>query len=53
MTSDTSFPLRILKAEAVADTTLGDVARAFAAPLHIEIRADAEPERKSPFAAKD
>ena len=39
------FPLRILTAEALADTTLGDVARAVAAPLHIEIRADAEPER--------
>ncbi len=39
------FPLRILTAEAFADTTLGGVARAVAAPLHIEIRADAEPER--------
>jgi Zn-dependent M28 family amino/carboxypeptidase len=39
------FPLRILTAEALADTTLGEVARAVAAPLHIEIRADAEPER--------
>ncbi len=39
------FPLRILTAEALADTTLGDTARAVAAPLHIEIRADAEPER--------
>jgi Peptidase family M28 len=40
------FPLRILTAEALADTTLGETARAVAAPLHIEIRADAEPERK-------
>ena len=40
------FPLRILTAEALADTTLGEVARAVAAPLHIEIRPDAEPERK-------
>lgn len=39
------FPLRILTAEALADTTLGEMARAVAAPLHIEIRADAEPER--------
>ena len=39
------FPLRILTAEALADTTLGDTARAVAAALHIEIRADAEPER--------
>jgi hypothetical protein len=39
------FPLRILTAEALADTTLGDMARAAAAPTHIEIRADAEPER--------
>jgi Zn-dependent M28 family amino/carboxypeptidase len=39
------FALRILTAEALADTTLGDMARAVAAPLHIEIRADAEPER--------
>ena len=40
------FPLRILTAEALADTTLGNMARAVAAPLHIEIHADAEPERK-------
>ncbi len=39
------FPLRILTAEALADTTLGETARTIAAPLHIEIRADAEPER--------
>jgi hypothetical protein len=39
------FPLRILTAEALGDTTLGDTARNVAAPLHIDIRADAEPER--------
>jgi hypothetical protein len=39
------FPLNILTAEALSDTTLGDTARAVAAPLHIEIRADSEPER--------
>jgi hypothetical protein len=39
------FPLHILTAEALSDTTLGETARAVAAPLHIEIRPDAEPER--------
>jgi Zn-dependent M28 family amino/carboxypeptidase len=39
------FPLKILTAEALSDTTLGETARAVAAPLHIEIRPDAEPER--------
>jgi Peptidase family M28 len=39
------FPLNILTAEALADTTLGETARGVAAPLHIEIRPDAEPER--------
>jgi hypothetical protein len=39
------FPLKILTAEAVSDTTLGATARTVAAPLHIEIRPDAEPER--------
>jgi Peptidase family M28 len=39
------FPLNILTAEALGDTTLGATARAVAAPMHIEIRADAEPER--------
>jgi hypothetical protein len=39
------FPLNILTAEALADTTLGESARSVAAPLHIEIRADTEPER--------
>jgi Peptidase family M28 len=39
------FPLNILTAEALSDTTLGQTARAVAEPLHIEIRPDAEPER--------
>ena len=39
------FPLKILTAEALADTSLGATARAVAAPMHIEIRPDAEPER--------
>jgi hypothetical protein len=39
------FPLNILTAEALGDTTLGETARAVAAPMHIEIRPDAEPER--------
>jgi hypothetical protein len=39
------FPLRILTAEALSDTTLGETARAVAAPLGIEIRPDTEPER--------
>jgi hypothetical protein len=39
------FPLKILTAEALTDSTLGATARAVAAPMHIEIRADAEPER--------
>jgi Peptidase family M28 len=39
------FPLRILTAEALADTSLGETARAVASPLHIDVRADAEPER--------
>jgi hypothetical protein len=39
------FPLDILTAEALTDSTLGDIARAVAAPLHIEIRPDTEPER--------
>jgi Zn-dependent M28 family amino/carboxypeptidase len=39
------FPLDILTAEALTDSTLGDTARAVAAPLHIEIRPDTEPER--------
>jgi hypothetical protein len=39
------FPLNILTAEALGDTTLGATARAVAAPMHIQIRPDAEPER--------
>lgn len=39
------FPLKILTAEALSDTTLGETARAVAAPMHIEIRQDVEPER--------
>ena len=39
------FPLNILTAEALGDTSLGATARAVAAPMHIEIRPDAEPER--------
>jgi Peptidase family M28/PA domain len=39
------FPLDILTAEAVDDSTLGDTARSVAAAMHIEIRADQEPER--------
>jgi len=39
------FPLQILTAEAVRDTSLGETARKIAGSMHIEIRADAEPER--------
>jgi Zn-dependent M28 family amino/carboxypeptidase len=39
------FPLNILTAEALSDSTLGETARAVAGPLHIEIRPDSEPER--------
>ena len=39
------FPLTILTALAVDDTTLGATARAVAVPMHIEIRPDREPER--------
>jgi len=39
------FPLNILTAEALGDSSLGATARAVAAPMNIEIRADAEPER--------
>jgi Zn-dependent M28 family amino/carboxypeptidase len=39
------FPLNILTAEALTDTTLGETARAVAGPLRIEIRPDTEPER--------
>ena len=39
------FPLNILTAEAVNDTTLGATARAVGKPMGIEIREDMEPER--------
>ena len=39
------FPLNILTAEAVNDTTLGETARAVGKPMGIEIREDREPER--------
>jgi Zn-dependent M28 family amino/carboxypeptidase len=39
------FPLNILTAEALGDTSLGETARSVAAPMHIEIRPDTEPER--------
>jgi hypothetical protein len=39
------FPLKILTAEAVDDSTLGATARAVGKPMGIEIRPDAEPER--------
>jgi hypothetical protein len=39
------FPLKILTAEAVNDSTLGDTARAVGKPMGIEIREDKEPER--------
>jgi hypothetical protein len=45
------FPLNILTAEALSDTTLGETARAVAAPLRIEIRPDGEPERNLLFRA--
>jgi len=39
------FPLRLLTVHALADTTLGDDARAVAANLHVEVQPDPEPER--------
>jgi hypothetical protein len=39
------FPLNILTAEALNETSLGDTSRSVAAPMHIEIRPDIEPER--------
>jgi Zn-dependent M28 family amino/carboxypeptidase len=39
------FPLHILTASAVNDTTLGETAREVGAAMHIEIRPDHEPER--------
>ena len=39
------FPLNILTAEALTDSTLGETARAVGKPMGIEIRPDREPER--------
>jgi Peptidase family M28 len=39
------FPLDILTVEALEDTTLGSIATSVAAPLHIQLRPDIEPER--------
>jgi Peptidase family M28 len=39
------FPLHILTAIAINETTLGETARKVGAPMKIELRADAEPER--------
>ncbi len=39
------FPLTLLTVHALADTTLGDDARAVAADLHIDVQRDPEPER--------
>jgi len=39
------FPLDILTAEALNDTSLGEIARTVATPMHIDIRPDVEPER--------
>ena len=39
------FPLDILTVEALEDTTLGAIAKSVAAPMHIQLRLDAEPER--------
>jgi hypothetical protein len=39
------FPLNILTMEGITDSTLGDTVREVAAPFHIEIRPDREPER--------
>jgi Zn-dependent M28 family amino/carboxypeptidase len=39
------FPLKILTAEALTDTTLGETARSVATPMGIELREDREPER--------
>jgi Zn-dependent M28 family amino/carboxypeptidase len=39
------FPLRLLTVHALADTTLGDDARAVAAAMNVEVQADPEPER--------
>jgi Zn-dependent M28 family amino/carboxypeptidase len=39
------FPLRLLTVHALADTTLGDDARAVAAAMGVEVQPDPEPER--------
>ena len=39
------FPLDILTAEALDETTLGEIARRVASSMHIQLRPDAEPER--------
>ncbi|HEY3784853.1 MAG TPA: M28 family peptidase [Steroidobacteraceae bacterium] len=39
------FPLKILTAEALSDTTVGETARRIGKDLHIQVRPDAEPER--------
>jgi Zn-dependent M28 family amino/carboxypeptidase len=39
------FPLKILTMHAVDDTTLGATVKSVAAPMHIEIRPDLEPDR--------
>jgi hypothetical protein len=39
------FPLDILTVEALEDTTLGSIAKTVAAPMHIQLRPDGEPER--------
>jgi hypothetical protein len=39
------FPLRLLTVHALADTTLGDDARAVATGMHIDVQSDPEPER--------
>lgn len=41
----TIFPLRLLTVHALADTTLGDDARAVAGAMQIEVQPDPEPER--------
>src|SRR2546423_14412566 len=39
------FPLTLLTAEALEDTTLGTIARGVATSMHIQLRSDSEPER--------
>jgi len=39
------FPLDILTAEALDETTLGEIARRVASSMHIQLRPDVEPER--------